>query len=81
MDKYISYKNLRELFSLSPRFKEHFYKILYDKEFMNDMKADYIKLVNVCFSAFEAALIQSNIVFSAIRFILQSPRCRKRSLS
>lgn len=54
MGKQISYKDLRELFSLSPRFKEHFYEILNDKEFMNDMRADYIKLVKACFSAFEA---------------------------
>ncbi len=54
MDKKVSYKDLRELFSLAPRFKEHFYEILDDKEFMNDMRADYIKLVKVCFRAFDA---------------------------
>lgn len=54
MDKHISYKDLRELFSLSPSFNKAFYEILDDKEFMNDRRVDYIKLVKVCFSAFEA---------------------------
>jgi hypothetical protein len=40
MDKKVSYKDLRELFSLSQGFKEHFYEILDDKEFMNDVKGD-----------------------------------------
>jgi hypothetical protein len=54
IDKTVSYEDHRELLSLLQGFKDHFYEILDDKEFMNDVKGDYIKLLKICFHAFEA---------------------------